>query len=485
MNARWPFSALLLIASSSVGLAAPATPDGAIAIEQGYVDYFGKAVVEKGIVSVAPTGEDYVVTWDLQKAFDLSGAPKGALQIEPFSYTLTPGSEGSWIMTADRFPSLAFDLPTDKGKLTGTLDLSGLHLETAYDAARVDFLRSLGVADLLAARFHLTDVPQGADFDLLESGLTAETRAKTSSGGAGIDVALAQSAKNLSETVVARPQNGQDAPVTMTYNINGGESGVAISGLRAREIANLWKFAVAHIADSQPQLDYRTPIRAALPLWNSFQSKAEIHDLTVQGPMVEATLQTLGETIGLTGFVADGAAEIGINIDALAFKSPLLPPWSGSLSPASFNFDLRVTDKGLDEIARLAIDDPNFGGEGELTPETQEKIGQALLAGRPKLILAPGRLTIPALDLAFEGEASADMGGPSGHFTISADGLDKTIALLGEIAKTDPDMQPAVLGVTFLKGLATTGPDGRLVWKIDVAQSGDVSVNGRPLPSDK
>ena len=47
------------------------------AIEQGYVDYFSHAVVDKGIVSVAPDGEDYVVAWDLQKAIDLRGTAQG------------------------------------------------------------------------------------------------------------------------------------------------------------------------------------------------------------------------------------------------------------------------------------------------------------------------------------------------------------------------------------------------------------------------
>ena len=90
MHARWLSSAFLLIAASCAGFASPATSDGAKAIEQGYADYFGKAVVDKGIVSVSPDGDDYVVAWDLQKALDLAGPPKGALRIERFTYTLTP-----------------------------------------------------------------------------------------------------------------------------------------------------------------------------------------------------------------------------------------------------------------------------------------------------------------------------------------------------------------------------------------------------------
>ncbi len=485
MHARWPSSALLLIATASAGLAAPATSEGARAIEQGYVDYFGNAVVDKGVVSVAPDGEDYVVAWDLQKAIDLAGAAKGALRIERFSYTLTPTGEDAWTVKADRFPSLAFDVPTDNGKDTGTLDLSGFRLEVAYDAAQANFLRSLVAGDLLAGKFHVADADRGVDVDLAQSGISVETRAKTSDSGAGVDVAVGQSVKSASETIVAPPPNGQGAPVKMTYDIGAVVGGAAISGLRAREIANLWKYVVAHIDDADAPAELKQRLRATLPLWNDLQTNAEIHDLTLRMPMGEATLKTLGETIGLSGFTADGAAEIGVKIDQLAFQSPLLPPWSEQLSPASFDFELRVVDKGLDEVARLVLDDPGFGGKGELSPETQDKISEVLIAGRPKLTLSPGRLTTPTLDLTFEGEASADTGAPSGHFTFGADGLDKTIALIEDIAKTEPDLQPAVLGLTFLKGLATTGADGRLVWKVEVTEAGEVSVNGTPLPMGK
>ena len=105
---------------------------------------------------------------------------KGALRIERFSYTLTPTGEGAWTVKADRFPSLAFDVPTDNGKVTGALDLSGFRLDVAYDAAQANFLRSLVAADLLAGKFHVADADHGADFDLAQSGISVETRAKTS-----------------------------------------------------------------------------------------------------------------------------------------------------------------------------------------------------------------------------------------------------------------------------------------------------------------
>jgi hypothetical protein len=484
MLARWPSAAFFVLATSSASLAAPATSDGARAIEQGYAAYFGKGVVEKGIVSASPNGDDYVVTIDVQKALDLTNAPKGALRIERFAYTMTPTGDDAWTIKADRFPNLAFDLPTDKGKVTGTLDLNGFRLETSYDGAQAAFLRSLAAADMIAGKFHVEEA-QGADFDLSENGVSVEARAKTADNGAGVDVAVAQSIKSLSETVLAPPPGGQGTPIKLTYSVGGVTGGATISGLRAREIGDFWKYVVAHIDDPDAPPDLKQRIRATLPLWSNFQLNAEIHDLTFKMPMIDASLKTLGETVAMSGFTADGSAEIGVNIDGLTFDSALLPPWAASLSPVSFNLDLRFAGKGLDQVAALALDDPGFEGKGDLSPETQEKIDALLLAGRPKVSLAPGRFTTPTLDLTYEGEALIDAGAPSGHFTVTADGLDKTIALLSQIAESEPDLQSAVLGVTFIKGLATTRADGRLVWKVDVAGSGAVTVNGTPLPTDK
>jgi hypothetical protein len=90
MHARWPLPILFFLAASSASFAAPATYDGAKEIEQGYIAYFSRAVVDKGIVTVTPRGEDYLVTWDLQRALELANPPQGALHIGPFSYTLTP-----------------------------------------------------------------------------------------------------------------------------------------------------------------------------------------------------------------------------------------------------------------------------------------------------------------------------------------------------------------------------------------------------------
>ena len=120
---------------------------------------------------------------------------------------------------------------------------------------RISCARSLA-ADLLSGKFHVDDA-QGADFDLAESGISIETRAKTSDSGAGVDVAIAQSVKSLTETDrraarERRGRAGQDDVLDRRRRRRRGDFGIA----RA-EIGDFWKYVVAHIEDAAAPADLK------------------------------------------------------------------------------------------------------------------------------------------------------------------------------------------------------------------------------------
>jgi len=210
----------------------------------------------------------------------------------------------------------------------------------------------------------------------------------------------------------------------------------------------------------------------------------KLSDVVMKAPFGEAKAKSVGETIGLSGLTAPATAEFGVQVDSVTIDSSQAPAWAAKLTPASLNLDLKFSGGGFDRAAQIALDDPSFAASGDLSPEAQEKIDAALFGGDPKLTLAPGRLSTPTLDLAFEGEASAVAGEPRGRLVVSADGLDKALALLREIAGADPEAEAAILSLTYAKGLAKLSPDGRLTWTIEFA-GGDVTVNGAPLPSGR
>ena len=473
---------LILCGMSAGARAAPATARGAHDIEQTYAAYLGHAVIDEGIVSVAPDGDSYVVTWNLQKAVELAAPPPGELDIGALTYRLTPGPGGAWTLKGEHFPKIAFEGRADKGQASGALDLGGFQVEGVYDPALSEFLRSTTSVETLQGAFQIEDSGQRSEFSLSEDGLTLEARVKPSAEGNGVDVALAQAFKAMRESIsTPSPDEGGD-PEQMTYALTSVVGGASFEGLRAREIGEVWTYLVAHADDSATPPELKTRIQSALPLWRDIDAHAQIHDLQFNMPQGSATLKTLAETLRLTGFTAKGSVQFGLEVEDMAVKSDLAPPWLDAFWPASVSLNLSGSSDGWDEAARIALQDPQFGDKGDLSPRTQDEIAATLAAGHPKLTIAPSHVKTPALDMTFEGEASAEAGAAAGHFKVTADSLDKTIALLVEIGKTEPDAQNAVFAVTFLKGLARTGDDGRLVWEVDVAGGGEVTVNGTPMP---
>jgi len=72
-------------------------------IEQDYAAFLTQAVIDTGIVTVAPDNDGYLVTWDLQKAADLgaSRAPSDRTHELPCSF---PGPEALWTLRGDHLP---------------------------------------------------------------------------------------------------------------------------------------------------------------------------------------------------------------------------------------------------------------------------------------------------------------------------------------------------------------------------------------------
>ena len=472
-------STLSLMCLPFAAHAEPATPEGAKAIEQSYAAYLTAEVTQKGLVTVTPDGDSYRVRWDLQKIADSGGDASDALTIEPLEYRLTPQANGGWTLRSDHFPRISFHHSTEKDNSAASLDLSGYSLESVYDPTQTEFLRSKASADKVTSDLQTADGGKSGDVKNEQQSMRFETRARNASGGPGVDVALAEAFAGMTQNVAAPPEGASVG--SYVYSNGGGAGEALLTGLRAKEMADLWKFAVAHMSDQEMPADFKTRVATILPLWDNLKIGLRAVDFRFDSPAGGATMKSLTQDLALTGLVADGQAEFGLAFDDLEVNSPMAPAWASSLFPASIDLHLHFSDHGWDEAARLALADANFGREGDLTPETQSKIEEKLMAGDPKLRVPPGRLKLPTIDLTFEGEAALAGGLPAGHAKLTADSLDKTLALLQEINKTEPQTESAILSLTLMKGLAKTGDDGRLVWEVDITGNGAINVNGTPL----
>ncbi len=456
---------------------------GAGAIEDAYAAYFSRAAIAKGIIAVKPDGDGFVVTWDLQKAFDaVDPASPSPVQIEPFGYHIKPEANGGWSWSGDALPKFTIDAKTENGPSKGAVAFEGVSVTGRFDPTSEPFLTNKITIGAMMGDIAETDPSGENHIKFLQKDMSAEARGQTDSAG-GVDLGLVHAIGSISQ-IVTPPGADPGGDLDIKFNSDGSGGGAAITHLRAREIGTLWRALVASANDGKAPDNLAELVMAALPLWNDMGGDVRLKDLRVASAVGSAGVVGFGEKLKLSGLTDEGRVEFGLEIDGLTIDSPIAPPWTAQLSPLSANLALALTDTGVGEAVRLALKDPKFGQSGDLAAETQAAINNAIKAGDPKILLLPGHLKTPVIDVAFEGSARVDANSPSAQMKLSVDSLDKLLDLATELGKADPEVQTGVLGLSLAKGLAKTDADGRLVW--DIVMEGDkVTVNGSPLPTGK
>jgi len=477
---RGQLAAMALIAATSTALADEATSEGARDVEGAYAAYFGRRAISDGVIKAEPDGEAYVISWDLAKAASLLGAPADALKMDPFTYRLTSEDDDGWSWSSLAFPRISLKISNDKGPVSADIGFDGFSLTGRWDPTNEPFLVTKLALGAVNGDFAQTDPNGITHVHFVQHDLSLETRASTNADG-GVDVALVQSVGKLLETVT--PADGQGgAAGKVNFESDFAPGSVAIAGLRAQEIGALWR-ALAAAADSgaapQGLIELMTQ---ALPLWNDMGAEVQLKNIKIASAMGGGEIAGFGETVKLAGLSDEGRVEFGIDLDGLTLQSSMAPPWVARLTPLSAKVSVALTDSGVAKAAHLALADPEFAERGQVSREGQAAMNAAILAGDPRLVLLPGRLTTPTIDLAFAGSAQLRPGAVAAEIKISADSLDKALAIVSELGAAAPEMQYATLLLGLIKGLAKTQDDGRLFWDV-VVDGPKVTVNGSPLPT--
>jgi hypothetical protein len=129
-------AALLLILTGGVApAAAQISEKGAKALADELAVYLGRGAIVDGILKVAPAGDAYEVTIDLQKAADGLKAPGAEvdLKVEPFRFKAAPAASGTWAVTSDSFPSISVRQKKPAGEETVDIAVPGYKFEGVYD----------------------------------------------------------------------------------------------------------------------------------------------------------------------------------------------------------------------------------------------------------------------------------------------------------------------------------------------------------------
>ena len=486
---RWKASSLALISglAASAASAEPATPEGAKQLLAGYVAILGPEIADKGIVTVDPQGDSYRVAWHIRRALDLGHAPPDQFEMGDLAYTITPGAGGAWRMTADAFPAIVFDAPTDKGRLSGRIDVTGMSSDTSYDPAQPAPFASRATFGDIIADLRILDAGKIMPYRIEESGVQSEIKQTTTDLGA--NVTLRESVDAVVQKMSVPIETQPNAKIELTFKSGPASVDGAIDQLRSRQALAAWRFLLAHKDAPKNETSaaaLKAILAAGLPGWAKMSLTADVSDLAFDMALARADMKGFRETIELPGFTEVATGGFGLKIDEFNLHSPFLPQGFESLLPLSLDFAVGVKLAGLDRIAKVALDDHGFLLDKDVSPAGQAEIAEIFKTSAPTFTLAPGYLRNPLVDLVYQGELQVSPDNfLKGHVIVSAATLDKAMAFVKPFAVLSPDVAKATLAIGAAKGMATTGPDGRLVWDIEMTgPPRQLTVNGVPVPLD-
>jgi len=281
--------ALMIAMAASAARADPATPAGAKQMLDGYVAIFGQQIADKGIVSVDPHGDAYRVTWHVRRALDLGAIPPAQFQMGDFAYEVTPGAGGAWRMTANAFPSIAFNTPTDQGRLLGKVNLIGINIDSSYDPARPSPFASRSIFGVIAAELRIVAAGKVIPFRIEESGVQVDMKQTTTDTGANLE--LHETVGTLVEKMSVPIETQPNAKIDTTFKVGAATVDGTIDQFRTQQALAAWGAVIAHKNEPNNEASaaaVKTILAAALPGWQKMNFTADLSDLSFDMSLARA-----------------------------------------------------------------------------------------------------------------------------------------------------------------------------------------------------
>lgn len=467
---------LLGLALAAPAYGAPATPEGAKAIANGLARYFGRWM-DKGLVTVKPSGDAYDVIFEFDSA--KLGMPADGPQVHfgPFTTRVAP-KDGNIFAVDYNIPTLDFSYKGAKAGplIEATQQIRNCIGDGLFDATGLYFVKQSMTCEssVLAFRSPLEDV----DATLGKATFTSSGKA---SGAGDVDVSVAGDVLDLVETITVKDPSNPPPPAVMRADQVHEE--FVLNGIRNAQVMDALAFFAARKPDDNSkaaQDGAKAKIQAALPLWQSMSAEIRYDNASVGTPKGIVKATSIDTTFTSGGVIKDAVIGAKLALSGLELPGGMVPDWAASLVPTNATLNLKLSKVDLAGIADKMINDYDVqrtaaGGE-------HDAIKSAILAvlmGNPPHLTFDQTLTAPVYDVKGLGETSL-FPDQQGKATISSSSLDAMMTALGTGSVTGVGPQRAAMGLAFLKGLAKTGPDGRLTWDVDFdSLAKKVTVNGQ------
>lgn len=464
----------LLCATAAPLAAAPATPEGAAAIETALRTYLGQT---PGVIAVVPEGESYALTLDPAPWIALAGQGM-TVEVTPIHFRLADNGDGTWAVTQNGPLSIRFDTP---GTFAFQAAAETASIDCTFDLGLKACRTSTVTASGISSRQRHTDTDGAVTEVAYGVGtLSAGTSARAATGG-GADTEMHYAAKGITERIRVTPGAGGGDAVPLGAEITVADYTATAEGkaVRMEALYALLAWFVAHPTEAAMREEtdgLKAALRDALPFWKSLSGKAEAHDVGVATPFGEGSAETIAFAIDVSGATPRGHFRESATLKGLKLPTEVMPDWVAPFVPSQATIDVAVSGFDLAAPAALLVDaiGPGF------TPD--EAFDAALLAallpeGKVKVTFAPQGVATPTYTLDYQGGIDAGPGRmPEGKMTVGATGIDATLEALN--AAPEDVRSGAVPGIMMLRGIARPAGDGRFVWDIEMTSDGKVMLNG-------
>ena len=450
--------------------------DGANAVKDTLTKLLPEDLAKSGLVTVNPAGTRYEIIYDLAKLLAKADPATFAISgLTPFSMFATPLDSGLWNIEGDNNLNVSGHFKGPDQKPTDfSYSIASLVYTGVFDPA-ISYLRS---GTFAAKDIKVTSKSETEEVHASFASMEQKLSSTDSAGGNGrVDFAGSGSMSTFIEQV-----SGLQMP-PVEFRADSIDFEAKVNGLPATQIREIVLFILDHVDEKQLSPENSDKIKGllknAFPLLASFSETIGVNNLTISSQMGNGGVKAFGYNLAMDGPSDAMRFGFGINAQDISLDSPAMPR---GFVPASLDMQIAIPNLDFASFgdALMALD---------FNAAQQEPSGEEMA----KKLFHDGRLTVEFPKVSAKSDVyDVDMSGKiegrvdtekdySMEATIFARDLDKTIAAVQELAKTDPDLNQVSFGIMMVKGFAKTDPDGRSRWDITVGRDGSVTVNGQVM----
>lgn len=464
----------------ALALAPSATPEGARQLVAAFQTYFGKyASTEMGIVTVTPEGSAYRVSIDPARLGKPLAGAGISLEAKPLELMLSEVGDGTWNVVSNGIPSFTLKGPDGFEQQTNYLNFKQ---EGVFDPALGMFRSLKSSGDGVAVTSHHKIMDQ------IQTGGPSASSLKTIPVGPKVGDVTAEGTISKYDVQINLPTGPGAKPgpaKQFSINLNSGTFNLGVKEFHSRDALDLLAFFVANPdkeAIAAKQADLKALLRNLVPGFASVTETVAFKDVSVTSAEGSFAGKNLGFAVDVSGGVPNSHYNIALKASDLAFPAKMLPEWSAGLVPTLIDTSIKVSGMDFGAAASEAIEDFSLATTPSISAADAGKILQKMLpAGYATLTLPPGHLATGLLDVKYDGIMTFGEAQMAGKFNISATGLDKAIEKLTAAMQKDPSAAQAFGALSIAKGLGKPGPEGTLVWVVEMTPERKVLVNGAPF----